>query len=127
MKDLERINDPVYMEVLRIQKRTRDGVNAFETTQAELRLNRLQNNIPDAVYTENVYEPMNPIVVKIRSGNWLDAYNTIDNIIPNDYLTATMLLNYKIQIANYIVGEGEYTEYSGKSVNSETGEIITEE
>lgn len=117
------LTNPVYLEKLRIQKRKEDGIEAYQTTQAQLRLARIANNIPDAVYTQYVYTPLDDLINKINSGNWLDAYNIIDSIQTNAYLSSAMLLNFKNQIANYIVGDGEYTEYTGKTVDPLTGII----
>jgi len=116
-------SNPVFLERLRIQKRKSDGIEAYQTTQAELRLSRLANGISDTIYTEFVYRPLDVLINYINAGNWLDAYNTIDSIQPNDYLTSAMLLNFKNQIANYIVGKGDYMEYTGKIVDPLTGII----
>lgn len=122
--DIERKEaDPVYREILRIQKRKDDGVNAYQTTQAQLRLSRLANGISDAIYTQFVYEPMDNVINKVSGGNWLDAYNLIGSVQSNAYLSDAMLLGFKNQIANYIVGNGDYTEYAGKTVDALTGLI----
>jgi hypothetical protein len=119
----EELANPVYIEKKRIEKRKEDGIEAYQNTQAGLRLTRLANGIPDSVFTEFVYQPMDAVINKISSGNWLDAYNLIGLIIPNAYLTSAMLLSFKNQIANYIVGDGDYMEYIGKTVNPLTGVI----
>jgi len=124
MIDIERLaTDPVYAEVVKMDKRELDGKKAYRNTQAGLRLTRIANNIPDSVFTQYVYGPMDSVINKINTGNWLDAYNIIDSIQSNAYLTAAMLLSFKNQIANYIVGEGDYTEYTGRTVDPATGII----
>lgn len=124
MIDIERQNtDPIYAEVVRIEKRERDGLDSYKRTQAQMRLQRLSLGIADSIYTQYIYEPMYNVINKVRGGNWLDAYNIIGSITPNQYLTPQMLTGFKIQIATYIVGEGEYTEYTGKQVDS-NGNII---
>lgn len=125
MIDIEKILvDPVYAEMVKMDNREVDGRLAYRKTQAGLRLQRLQAGISDAIYTEFVYLPMDGVINKINSGNWLDAYNIIFAIAPNAYLTVGMLLSFKNQIANYIVGDGLYTEYSGRAVDPLTGLII---
>lgn len=116
-------NDVVSDEKRRIQKRKTDGIEAYQTTQAQLRLSRLSNGISDAIYTQYVYQPLDQLINYINGGNWLDAYNIINDIQINPYLSSQMLLSFKLQIANYIVGDGEYLEYLGKSVDN-NGNII---
>lgn len=124
MIDIERLNtDPVYAEIVKMDKREEDGRIAYKNTQAELRLQRLGLNISDEIYTQYVYTPMDKIINNINTGNWLDAYNLIFGIQSNTYLTEAMLLKFKRQIANYIVGDGDYIEYKGKSVDYATGVI----
>ena len=123
--DIERYNnDEDYAELCRIQRRKEDGILAYQTTQRDLRKARLANGIPDSVYTQYVYTPLDNLINKINGANWLEAYNIIDAIPTNPYLSSAILLNFKIQIANYIVGPGEYLEYSGKLVDELTGNII---
>lgn len=124
MIDIERIAvDPVYAEMVKMDKREEDGRMAYRKTQAGLRLQRLQAGISDAIYTEFVYLPMDGVINKINGGNWLDAYNIIFAIPSNAYLTSAMLLGFKNQIANYIVGEGAYAEYTGRTIDALTGII----
>lgn len=124
MVDIERMAiDPVYAEIVKMNKREADGKLAYRNTQASLRLTRIHNKIPDSVFTQYVYGPMDSVINKINTGNWLDAYNIINSVQSNPYLSVNMLLSFKNQIANYIVGEGDYQEYTGKTVDLLTGLI----
>lgn len=125
MIDIERMEtDPVYAETVKMNKREEDGRIAYKNTQASLRLQRLQNGISDVIYTEFVYLSMDGVINKINTGNWLDAYNIIPSIMPNSYLSTTILLEFKNQITNYIIGEEDYIKYTDKTVNPLTGNII---
>ncbi len=115
--------DPVSFEVVRIEKRKRDGIRLYQYTQASLRLNRLANNIDHITYNEYVYTPMEKVINQINGGNFLDAHVELFTIASNAYLSDAMLLSFKNTIANYILYEGDYVEFVGKTLDATTGII----
>lgn len=121
LSDLEK---SINLEKLRIEKREKDGKEMYQLTQAKLRLKRLQLGISDFIYTQYVYDPLDMLINKVSTGNWLDAYNIIDNIQTNPYLSKETILTFKLIISNYIVKDGDYIEYRNRSVDQETGKII---
>ncbi len=112
------------LEEKRIYKRRQDGVERIVAVKANLRNQRLASGVPDGIYTQYIYVPMSGVISKIESGDWLDAYNMIASVPTNPVLTALHLIGWKKDIAKYIVGDGDYTEYKGKLVDELTGNII---
>lgn len=124
MIDQERLlNDPIYAEKVKIEKRKLDGIEMYQFSQAQMRLNRIANNINYEVYNVNVYTPMVGVINAISSGNFLDAYSAIMLVVPNPYLTSATLLSFKNTIATYILGDGDYSDFAGKTLNPLTGLI----
>jgi hypothetical protein len=115
--------NPIVEEVKRMEKRRIDGIARFQITQAELRLTRLAETTPSSVFNDLVYLPLATVINNINTGNWLDAFENIKKVQTNETLSATMLLRFKKNIAHYLVGDGDYQEFKGKTVNSTTGEI----
>jgi hypothetical protein len=112
------------LEVKRIYKRRQDGIERIVAVKAKLRNQRLASGVPDNIYTQYIYVPMSGVISKIESGDWLDAYNMIDSVPTNTVLTSQHIIGWKRDIANYIVGDGDYLEYKGKSVDETTGSIL---
>jgi hypothetical protein len=115
----------VTMEVMRIEKRRMDGISMYQKTQAILRLNRLSANPPinHTTYSENVYVPMSNVINQINGGNFLDAHVELFKIQANDYLTEGMLLWFKNEVGIYILTDGDYIDFVGKTIDPLTGII----
>lgn len=113
----------ILQEVVVIEKRKKDGILAYEKALAKMRLGRLQNSIPHETYRLNVYVPMDEVIDSVNKGSWIDAYEFLNLVTPNTYLTASTLTDFRLTISNYIVNSGNYSEYSGSSIDA-NGYII---
>ena len=107
----------VMREVLLIDLRKSDGISAYKEALASMRLGRLKNNIPHETYRLNVYVPMNNVVNSINNGSWIDAYEFINTVTSNAYLTNQIITNFRKTIANYIVNSGNYPEQAGQPID----------
>ena len=106
-----------------IKQRKIDGISAYQSALAEMRLSRLANGIDHSTYSTYVYIPMEGIISAVNKGSWLDAYDFINQVQTNPYLSQTILDNYRLTISNYIVNSGNYEEFAGKEID-ENGFII---
>lgn len=116
-------NTPIDLEAKKIKERKKDGVIAYERSLAAIRLGRLLNAIPHETYRINVFVPLSNVVNSINIGSWLDAYEFLNTVVSNPYLSEATLTDFRLIISDYIVNSGNYTEYSGNSIDS-NGYII---
>lgn len=106
-----------------IKRRKDDGINAYQTKQAELRLARISNGIDYKLWHDNIYVPLAYMISSVESGNWLDAYEDLKNVSTNAIFTQEMKTSFLVEIANYLCFSGNYMEFKGNTVDS-NGNII---
>lgn len=106
-----------------IERRRIDGIDAYQQTQAELRLSRLQSGVDHAVFNSQVYEPMNMVITSIMAGSWLDAYDYCVQVQTNAVLSQSMRVSFLIRLGTYLCESGNYPEFNNNTINQTTGEI----
>ena len=97
-----------------IDLRTFDGQEAYKLTLAEMRIQRLDNNIPHSVFNDNVYIPLASMINEIYKGGWISAYEDLNMTPTNIIFTEEMKKGFRLKLSTYIVQSGNYEEYSGK-------------
>lgn len=110
-------------ELRLIKQRKIDGISAYQSALASMRLERLENLIDHSTYSTFVYIPMEAIVNAVNKGSWIDAYDFINEVVSNQYLSEIKLTEFRQIISNYIVNSGNYAEFAASSID-EDGYII---
>ena len=109
-------------EVDLIKQRKEAGIEAFQQTQAEMRVARLASGASHSDFKTYVYDNTKGVIDNMESGDWLNAYSEADLLTSNIILTSEMIIGFKTTIANYIVS-GMYDEFVGSIVDS-NGDIV---
>lgn len=110
-------SEPIRSEKNLIGTRKRDGISAYQQTQAELRLSRLANGIDHDVYKTSIYDPMKKVIKEVESGDWINAYEEVNIVVSNAILTPEMISGFRLQISEYLLnavlpnGTKLYPEY----------------
>ena len=97
-------------EYRQMEKRIKAGCKAYKEVRVQMRLGRINNNIDHDVYTANMNVPMEPVISYIVNGEWLSAYNALNIVVANAYLTEAHITSYRLIISDFITGKGQYDE-----------------